>query len=59
MPLLSTGNSRTVSHLFGRYFGLNACEELYEGDIWDINHTAHHSIMQVLDPIFMIQVYNN
>ena len=51
MPLLSTGNSRTVSHLFGRYFRtLMHVKSWYEGDIWDINHTAHHSIMQVLDP---------
>ena len=49
IPLLSTGNSRSVTHLFGRYFRtLTHVKSWYEGDVWDPKHASHHSVMQVL-----------
>jgi len=48
ISLLSTGNSRTVTQLFGRYFRtLMHIKSWYEGDVWDISDPAHKSIMQV------------
>lgn len=52
IPLLSTGNSRSVSHLFGRYFRtLMHVKRWYEGDVWDVNNPSHHSVMQVFTKI--------
>ena len=49
MPLLSTGNSRSVTHLFGRYLRtLVHVKSWYEGDVWDSKHPSQHSIMQVM-----------
>jgi hypothetical protein len=48
ITLLSTGNSRTVAHIFRRYLStLMHIKLWYEGDVWDINHPSHKSIMQV------------
>lgn len=49
IPLLSTGNSRTVAHLFGRYLRtLVHVKSWYEGDVWDHKHPSQHSIIQVV-----------
>ncbi|CAG2162263.1 unnamed protein product [Oppiella nova] len=48
IPLISTGNSRSVAHLFGRYLRtLVRVKSWYEGDIWDPNHQSHQSVVQV------------
>ena len=53
--LLSTGNSRTVSHLFHRYFRtLIHVKTWYESDVWNEHDQACKSIKQVRSNQFKI-----